>query len=107
MILQRSAEKKFERLIQGRGNDGILWKLRDFLAASYEDNPILIILGLCLLFIVYELLKEIWIWILNFTQECDMDCFSYTRRTSTLGLEFQDCFSRNMCLRNDQFWNQN
>ena len=103
--LTKHREKKYGRLIQGYGNDGILWKLRDFISTLYEHNPIYtIMLGLCLLLCVYSIVEEIWVWILNFTQECDRDCFSYTGRSLILGLELEHCICRNVCMRDEQFW---
>ena len=95
--LTKYRAKKFGRLIQGRGNDGILWKLRDFCSAFYELHgpfyTFFIVLGLLIL--AYLILKEPWEWIrLYFTQECDTDCYIWTERTLILGLELQYCVCR-------------
>ena len=95
--LTKYRAKKFGRLIQGRGNDGILWKLRDFCSAFYELHgpfyTFFIVLGLLML--AYLILKEPWEWIrLYFTQECDTDCYIWTERTLILGLELQHCVCR-------------
>ena len=71
----RYRDKKFERLIQGRGNDGVLWRLRDCFCFLYEREPLMtVLLTICLILIVIQILQDIWSLIrLNFT-ECDCDC---------------------------------
>ena len=74
----RDRDKKFERLIQGRGNDGLLWRLRDCFFFLYEREPLMtVLLTICLILIVIQILQDIWSLIrLNFT-ECDCDCQFY------------------------------
>ena len=98
--LTKRRGKKFVRLIQCRGDNGILWKLRDFFSAFrdhcsafYEDEKLLtIFLVLALLFIAYSILEELWVWIFN---DCDMemDCYFWTERSLLLGLQIHYCYT--------------
>ena len=98
--LTKRRGKKFVRLIQGRGDNGILWKLRDFFSAFgdhcsafYEDEKLLtIFLVLALLFIAYSILEELWVWIFN---DCDMEmeCYFWTERSLLLGLQIHLCYT--------------